>query len=216
MPPKGRTTRRQSQPRSLGGTRQRLGRRLGREPYYTVAERTADRLRLVSRPALNRVAALRLLVGGGGLVVVALVVAVSGLISAATGAGFAVASLAAVVAGLFGLLGYQRVVGGYAILTTYNRILCDREAATITFHQGSNVGVERTQVLAFNQISELRLQRQALATGWPLPQVRPIIALELGVGAERWVVDSATDPEALRPTAEALSALLQRAFARET
>ncbi len=205
----------QGQPRTVGGTRQQLGRRLGREPYYTVAERTADCLRLVSRPALNRVAAWRLLVGGGGLVLVAVVVAVSGLISAATGAGFAVASLAAVVAGLFGLLGYQRLLGGYAILTTYNRIRCDREAATLTFHQGSKVGAERTQVLTFTQISGLRLRRRALATGWPLRQVRPTIALELVVGAEFWVIDSATDPEALRPTAEALAALLQRTFARE-
>ncbi len=202
------------EPRIIAGTRQRLGRRLGLEPYYTVVERSDDVLRLVSRPKANQGGALPILVGGAALLLVAVFVAGTGLATAASGAGFAVAGLAAVVAGLFSVLGYQRLVGGYAVLTTHNTIVCDREASAITFRQGGKVGVERAQSLRFSQIGGLRLRRRPLATGWPLRQVRPIIALELVVGDEAWVVDTAVDPEALRPVAEALSVILQLEFAR--
>ena len=105
-----------SELRLIEDDRQRLGRRLGREPYYVVAERGPGLLRLESRPEANRGAGLRILAGAGALLLVGAVVVVSGLTSAATGAGFAVAALATVVGALFGALGYQRAVGGYAVV----------------------------------------------------------------------------------------------------
>jgi hypothetical protein len=203
-----------SEARTIEGDRQRLGRRLGHEPYYTVAERSASLLRLESRPEANRATGLRVLAGAAAMLAVAAVVAVSGLVSAASGAGFAVAALAAVIAAIFGGLGYQRAVGGYAVLTTRNTIVCDREAASVTFRQGSKVGPERIQILPFARVSELRLRRRPLASGWPVSRVRPIIALELRVGEQVWVVDTAADAEALRPTAEGLSEVLGREFAQ--
>ncbi|HMQ33205.1 MAG TPA: hypothetical protein PKD53_20905 [Chloroflexaceae bacterium] len=203
------------QPASEEAARQRLGRRLGVEPYYVVAERGPGLLRLESRPGANRAAGLRVLAGAAALLLVAAVVAVSGLASAATGSGFAVAALAAVVAGLLGGLGYQRALGGYAVLTTGNSIVCDAAAGAITYTQRSRVGAARDQRLAFAQVDELRLRRRPLATGWPLRRVRPIVAVELVVGPHVWVVDTAADPEALRPAAEGLAEVLGREFARE-
>jgi hypothetical protein len=196
------------------GAQQRLGRRLGLEPYYVVVERESGLLRLESRPEANRPAGLRIIAGAAGIVIVAIIVAVSGLTSAAGGAGFAVAALAAVVAGLIGGLGYQRATAGYAVLTTHNAVVCDAEAGTLTFHQASKVGAARSQLLRLAQIGELRLRRRPLAAGWPIRQVRPIVAIELLVGEHIWVVDTAADAEALRPTAEALATALGRDFTR--
>lgn len=202
-----------SELRLIEGDRQRLGRRLGREPYYVVAERGPGLLRLESRPEANRGAGRRVLAGAGALLLVGAVVVVSGLTSAATGAGFAVAALATVVGALCGALGYQRAVGGYAVLTTRNSVICDGAAGTITFRQGSKVGAERAQVLSFARVDGLRLRRRPLAEGWPVRRVRPVVAIELLAGDQVWVVDTAADPEALRPAAEGLSAVLGREFA---
>lgn len=199
---------------TIEGPRQRLGRRLGLEPYYVVAERAAGKLRLESRPEANRGPGLRIIGIGVTLIVIALVVAGSGLFSAATGSGFAVAAMAAALGGLLGALGYQRALGGYAVLTTRNSIVCDAEAATLTFRQGSKVGAPRSQALRFSQVSGLRLRQRPLQTGWPIGRVRPIVAIELIVGEHIWVVDTSADPEALRPAAEGLSEILGREFER--
>jgi hypothetical protein len=192
----------------ITGTQQRLGRRLGLEPYYELVEQSEALLRLASRPEANRTPGLVLLGLGVTLMVVGLAMALSGLISAIAGAGFAVAALAAVLAGLIGGFGYQRIIGGYAILTTRNQIICDRAEGTITFWQGSKVGRARAQRLFFAQVGGLRLRRRPLVVGWALRRVRPIIALEMSVGDQIWIIDSATDAEALRPSAESLAAIL--------
>jgi hypothetical protein len=194
----------------ISGSQQRLGRRLGLEPYYTVAEQSEALLRLESRPEANRKVGMAIIGLGVALLLVGVLLALSGLINAAAGSGFAVAALAAVLAGLIGGFGYQRIVGGYAILSTRNQIICDAEEGTITFWQGSKVGRARAQQLFLAQVSGLRLRRRPLAVGWPLRRVRPIVALELSVADQIWLVDSAADAEALRPSAEGLATVLGR------
>ncbi|RRR71086.1 MAG: hypothetical protein EI684_12055 [Candidatus Viridilinea halotolerans] len=198
----------------LTAQEQRVGRRLGLEPYYTLEAYDDANLHLASRPNANH-AVGRLTIGGGfTLMILGLALALSGIASAASGAGFGVAALAAAIAGLMGSFGYQRMLGGYAILTTENRIVCDRSAGTVTFWQKSNVGRARAQRLFFAQISGLRLRRRPLATGWPLRRMVPIVALELLVDNQIWVIDSAADAEALRPVAEGFATLLERPFQR--
>lgn len=196
----------------LSGDEQRIGRRLGLEPYYTIVEQSELRLRLVSQPNANQSAG-RLMIATGFLILfIGLVIASSGLVSATTGAGFAVAAFAAVLAGLIGGFGYQRMVGGYAILTTQNSISCDAESGTIIFQQCSRVGRERAQRLFFTQVSGLQFRRRPLLTGGLLRRIEPIVVLELLVADQIWIVDSATDLEALRPTAEALATILKQSF----
>lgn len=191
------------------GERQRVGRRLGLEPYYEIAERGPGRLRLESRPAANRRAGLAIMAGGAALLLAATLVAGSGLLAAASGAGFAAAALAAVVGGLLGALGYQRALGGYAVLTTRNTVLADADSGTLTLTQVNRVASARSQQLPFARIQGLRLRRRPLAVGWPLRRVRPIIALELITATgEIWVVDSAGEVEELRAAAESLSEVL--------
>ena len=183
----------------LSGDVQRIGRRLGLEPYYTVAEQSELRLRLESRPTANQSVGRLTIATGLLLLLVGLIIAISGLLSATTGSGFTVVAFAAVLAGLIGGFGYQRMIGGYAILTTQNSISCDAESGTITFRQCSRVGRGRAQRLFFAQVSGLQLRRRPLLAGGVLRRIEPIVVLELLVADQIWIVDSATDPEALRP-----------------
>lgn len=199
-----------SETTQLATQHQRVGRRLGLEPYYTVTTQDHECLQLTSRPEANRTMAFTTIAVGTTLMIVGLSLALSGIASATAGAGFGVAAIAALLAGLIGGFGYQRIIGGYAILTTHNRITCDRSAGTITFWQDSKIGRAREQRLFFAQINGLRLRRRPLAVGWPLRRVTPIVALELTVNDQIWVIDSASDPEALRPAAEGFATILER------
>lgn len=196
----------------LSGNEQRIGRRLGLEPYYTVVEQSELRLHLVSRPNANQSVGRLMITTGLLILLIGLIVAISGLVSAATGSGFAVAAFAAVLAGLIGGFGYQRMVGGYAILTTQNSISCDAESGTITFQQQSRIGRDRAQRLSFAQVRGLQFRRRPLLSGGLLRRIEPIVVLELLVADQIWIVDSATDLEALRPTAEALATILKQSF----
>lgn len=196
----------------LSGDEQRVGRRLGLEPYYTLTERSELRLHLESRPTANQSVGRLMIAIGLLLLLIALIIAISGLVSAATGAGFAVAAFAALLAGLIGGFGYQRMVGGYAIVTTQNSISCDAESGTMVFQQRSNVGRERFQRLFFAQVDGLQLRRRPLLTGGLLRRIEPIVVLELLVADQIWIIDSAADLEALRPTAEALATILKQSF----
>ncbi|PDW03470.1 hypothetical protein [Candidatus Viridilinea mediisalina] len=199
-----------SEATQLPTQQQRVGRRLGLEPYYTVTAQDSAQLELTSRPEVNRTMALTTIGIGTTLVILGLSLAISGIASAIAGAGFGVAAIAAVLAGLIGGFGYQRIIGGYAILTTHNRITCDRNAGTITFWQDSKIGRAREQRIFFAQINGLRLRRRPLAVGWPLRRITPIVALELTINDQIWVIDSANDPEALRPAAEGFARMLDR------
>lgn len=196
----------------VNGDEQRIGRRLGLEPYYTVVEQSELRLHLVSRPNANQSVGRLMITTGLLILLIGLIVAISGLVSATTGSGFAVAAFAAVLAGLIGGFGYQRIVGGYAILTTQNSISCDAESGTITFQQQSKIGRDRVQRLSFAQVRGLQFRRRPLLAGGLLRRIEPIVVLELLVADQIWIVDSATDLEALRPTAEALATILKQSF----
>lgn len=199
---------------SEAALRQRLGRRLGLDPYYVVAERGPDGLRLESRSDANQGVGRRIMALGGALVAVAALVAISGLYAASAGAGFAAGALGAVVGGLLGAFGYQRIVGGYAVATTGNSIVADANAGVLRFTQTNRVARERSQTLPFTAIQTLRLRRRPLATGAIVKQMRSIVALELvAAGDNIWIVDSAADPEQLRPIAEGLSDVLNIAIA---
>jgi hypothetical protein len=191
------------------GPQQRLGRRLGRAPYYRVVERTDRRVRLESLPEANRGPGRRIMAVGLGLLALAVLVAFSGVYAAGTGVGFGAAALGAVVGGLLGAIGYQRALGGYAVATSYNRIVADADEGAVVFTQGNKVARERAQRLPLAEVRALRLRRRPLRQ-----RGEQVVALEiLAAGDAVWIVDSAADPEALRPAAEALSAALGVEFA---
>lgn len=191
-------------------SRQRLGRRLGQHAYYAVAEQSADHLVLESLPRLNRGPGLKIIAGGVALLLVAVLILISGAVTAGEGGGFGPVALAAVLGGLIGGLGITRITGGYAVITTRNRIIADAASGTLSFFQGSRVGKERSQILRFDQIGALRLRRRPLLVGWILRRIIPLVALEIVVGADKiWIVDSAVDAEELRPAAEGLSKVLE-------
>ncbi|MEI7770270.1 MAG: hypothetical protein WCI67_09800 [Chloroflexales bacterium] len=197
---------------SAGGRwpRQRVGRRLGLTPYYQIAERGAGRLRLESRPEANRAAGYRIAALGAGLILAAAAVIGSGVIASGQGGGFGVAAISAVIAGLLGSLGARRAIGGYAVLTTSNQISADAAEEDLTFTQSSRVGKARRQSLAFAQIGAIRLRRRPLLVGALLRRVRPIVVLELLVGPEVWVLDSAESGDDLQEVAAALHAVMGR------
>ncbi|MBP1467081.1 hypothetical protein EYB53_015305 [Candidatus Chloroploca sp. M-50] len=201
--------------RTVSGLQQRIGRRLSVEPYYMLVEQSPERVELASRSDANRSVGMRVVAGGAAMIVVALIIAVSGLWSAGAGSGFAVAALASVIGGLLGGLGFQRMLGGYAILTTYNTLVADAEAQTLVLRQASRVGAARTQLLRFHQITSLRLNRRPLAVGWPIRRLQPIVALELLVGDHVWVIETAADAGDLVALAQALATVLEKEFVRE-
>ncbi|MEI7643231.1 MAG: hypothetical protein WCJ55_02875 [Chloroflexales bacterium] len=190
--------------------RQRVGRRLGLVPYYQIVEREDGRLRLESPPGSNRAAGYRIIALGTTLTLAAAAIIGSGVISSAQGSGFSVAAISAVIAGLLGSFGVQRAIGGYAVLTTRNQIIADATAEDLTFIQASRVGKSRCQSIAFAQIGAIRLRRRPLLAGTLLRRMRPIVALELLVGPEVWVLDSAESGDDLQEIAAALHNVMGR------
>lgn len=186
--------------------RQRLGRRLSAVPYYQVLVAEPDRLHLRSYPQANRPAALPLLVGGGVLMLVAMAVLVAGVLAALQELGFAAAGISAAIAGLFGGLGIQRLVGGYAIATTTNEIILDNES--FTMRQTSRVGRPREQRVVRTAISGLRLRPYRIVTSGLIRRLQTVLTLEMLVGEEVWIIDSAAVPAALQPVVNALALAL--------
>jgi hypothetical protein len=187
-----------------------VGRRLGLTPYYQIVERSEGQLRLESLPEANRRAGYRIIALGAALILAAAAIIGSGVLASGQGVGFGVAAISAVIAGLLGSLGVQQAIGGYAVLTTRNQIIADAAAEDLTYIQASRVGKARRQSLAFAQIGAIRLRRRPLLMGTLLRQVRPIIALELLVGPEVWVVDSAESGDDLQEVAAALHEVMGR------
>jgi hypothetical protein len=186
--------------------RQRIGRRLGVVPYYRIAEQAPDQLGLVAQSELNRPAGRRILLIGVLLLILATVLLISGAVAAGQGAGFGPVAITVALGGLFGGFGMQRIVGGRAVLSVRNRIEVTPEH--VLFVQQSAGYPEQTQELPITAITGARLRRRPLAVGALMRRVQPIVALELLAGDEVWIVDSAADAEALRPTAEALCRVL--------
>lgn len=186
--------------------RQRLGRRLGLTPYYQVVVAEADRLHLRSYPRANRAAALPLFVGGGVLMVIAVAALLAAVFASLQGLGFATAGLSAAAGGLFGGLAIQRLIGGYAIATTANEITLD--AKTFTIRQTSRVGRPRAQRIDRAAITGLRLRPYRIVAGGLIRRLQPVLALELLVGDEVWIIDSAAVPAALQPLVNAMALAL--------
>lgn len=190
------------------GLGQRVGRRLGLRPYYRIVERDEGRLVLESLAERNRGPGYRIAAVGAALLLVALMILGSGILASLQGGGFGVAGISAAIAGLLGYWGAQRLIGGYAVLTTINRIIVDAEAAEVTFTQASRVGRQRRQSLAFAQLAGVRLRRRPLLVGALLRQVRPIVAIELIAGSQIWVVDSAESDAELQEVAAAIQRMI--------
>lgn len=183
--------------------RQRLGRRLSPLPYYEVIVAEPDRLHLRSYPQANRSHALPSFISGGLLMFFAMVILIAGVLAALQELGFAVAGLSAALAGLLGGLGIQRLVGGYAIATTTNEISLDSD--TFVIRQVSRVGRPREQRIARTTIRGLRLRPYRIVTGGLIRRLQPVLVLEMLVGDEVWILDSAAVPAALQPLVNALA-----------
>ncbi|MCX7861056.1 MAG: hypothetical protein N2385_13255 [Chloroflexus sp.] len=186
--------------------RQRLGRRLSPTPYYQVIIAEPDRLHLQSYPRANRYAAIPLFIGGGVLMAIAVAILLAGVLASLQGLGFAPAGFSAAVGGLFGGLAIQRLVGGYAIATTANEIILDAE--TLTIRQTSRVGRPRAQQIERAAITALRLRPYRIVTGGLIRRLQPVLALEMIVGDEVWIIDSAAVPAALQPLVNAMALAL--------
>lgn len=192
--------------------RQRLGRRLSPLPYYEVIVAEPDRLHLRSYPQANRSHALPSFISGGLLMFFAMVILIAGVLAALQELGFAVAGLSAALAGLLGGLGIQRLVGGYAIATTTNEIALDSD--TFVIRQVSRVGRPREQRIARTAIRGLRLRPYRIVTGGLIRRLQPVLALEMLVGDEVWILDSAAVPAALQPLVNALALALAMSVER--
>ncbi|WP_322814163.1 hypothetical protein [Chloroflexus sp.] len=192
--------------------RQRLGRRLSLLPYYEVIVAEPDRLHLRSYPQANRSHALPSFIGGGLLMFFAMVILIAGVLAALQELGFAVAGLSAALAGLLGGLGIQRLVGGYAIATTTNEISLDSD--TFVIRQVSRVGRPREQRIARTAIRGLRLRPYRIVTGGLIRRLQPVLVLEMLVGDEVWILDSAAVPAALQPLVNALALALAMSVER--
>lgn len=192
--------------------RQRLGRRLSPLPYYEVIVAEPDRLHLRSNPQANRSHALPSFISGGLLMFFAMVILIAGVLAALQELGFAVAGLSAALAGLLGGLGIQRLVGGYAIATTTNEISLDSD--TFVIRQVSRVGRPREQRIARTAIRGLRLRPYRIVTGGLIRRLQPVLVLEMLVGDEVWILDSAAVPAALQPLVNALALALAMSVER--
>lgn len=192
---------------------QRLGRRPGIEPYYTIAEQTATRLVLQSRPDANRRAGYAIIIRGGALFGLALLIIVSGFMGGALmpGGSFATLAFVVVIGGILGGLGFRRIIGGVAVASTTNRITVDADAGAITYAQVNRVARERTQALPIAAVEQLRLRSSVLIRGGMVSRRDPIVVLELVTSSgTAWFVDSAADRSALEPAATGLAAVLGR------
>ncbi|WP_322820124.1 hypothetical protein [Chloroflexus sp.] len=192
--------------------RQRLGRRLSSLPYYEAIVAEPDRLHLRSYPQANRSHALPSFISGGLLMFFAMVILIAGVLAALQELGFAVAGLSAALAGLLGGLGIQRLVGGYAIATTSNEISLDSD--TFVIRQVSRVGRPREQRIARTAIRGLRLRPYRIVTGGLIRRLQPVLVLEMLVGDEVWILDSAAVPAALQPLVNALALALAMSVER--
>jgi hypothetical protein len=188
--------------------RQRLGLRPSLEPYYQMVEHTPTRLLLESRPNAN--AGAGRVFGGCGLVLVVLSLCVlSG--SYSTGQDVTT-TLAGIITALpCAVIGSLGLMAGLTIGTTRNTITVDTEAGTLHYTQSNRLARRtRTQALALDHIARLRFHPRPFQPPGMLRRQRTIVALEAITHDEDvWLVDSAEVLEALTPTADALSAVLQ-------
>lgn len=187
--------------------RQLLGRRLGTEPYYTIAEYTDNWLLLRSRPEANVDVGRMFIAVGGVLILLAVGLFCVGMSSFIRGGGPGPFLLSALISSPVGVLGILGFLGGLAISKTVNTIAVDVDQQTITYTQKAKR--ERQQVLDFDQIAYIRFSTRVINTAFILKRPQPVAVLELITnGNVPWIVDSAADPNALEPVTQALAKLL--------
>ena len=191
--------------------RQILGRRLGVEAYYQLAQSDNSEevvVRLVSHASHNRQIGLQIIIGGGVLSIFALAFLISGAVMAGQGGEFSLVALVIVLGGIFGGFGARRLIGGVAVLTTTNTIELDTQ--DLRFMQHDRVGGSRQQRLAREEIAGLQLRQRMLLTGGLVQRRVPIAILTVIDRANNlWLIDSAADPPSLAPAAEALAKALE-------
>ena len=189
--------------------RQLLGRRLGPRPDYTLSRSDAQ-VTLASRPDQLRRPGIRIAIGGGLLLLGALLLIISGALAAGQGGGIATVAVVTLFAGLLGGLGGRRLVGGIAVASTRNTIVADAAGRTVTYSQVNRVARERSQQLTGDQLRSLRLVSRRLLTGGLIQRRIPIVVLELVlIAGDPWIIDSAADPTLLSEVAEALATVLE-------
>lgn len=185
--------------------RQVLGKRMGLEPYYTVAESTDTRFILRSRPGAN-VRAGRIFMGCGSLLAL-LSISLFCLSYTSSMEDFSAFFSGMILAWPCGVVGGLGVIGGLAIAKTVNTITVDASTRTITYMQKARR--ERTQVLSFDQIASVRLSPQLFTPPGFIRRPQYIFVLEFVTHEDNsWLIDSAMDSDVLLPVAEAIEKLV--------
>jgi hypothetical protein len=186
---------------------QKLGLRLDSQPYYTIAEQTATRLVLQSRPEANQPAGRFFMGTGIAVMLLAPVIIMGFFLLSGQSAGATFCGVGVAIP--FAFVGLARWIGGRAVASTSNSITVDTEERTLVYRQMNKVGRQRSQTLSLEQVDHLRLQqRQFRGPGFP-PRTQTVTALEFVTDeAFVWLVDSASDAAALEPKAAALQSIL--------
>ncbi len=198
-------------PLQTSSPRQLLGRRLGLEPYYRITAQSPNQLVLESLPRANQRAGYRLIGSGGILILLGLIIFCSGLGGSGPmgGSGFGTLAFVTVLTAMLSGLGFLRLVGGIAVITTRNQITFDTTTGQISYTQRNRLARERLQVLPLDQVVRLQMRPRTLITAGLLSRRYPIHCLELVSNeGQIWIIDSAADPALLQPLATAVAAVL--------
>lgn len=188
--------------------RQVLGKRVGVEPYYTIAENTATYLELRSRPEVNLKPARMMMGVGGSLVVLAIAVFCISILVGGQSAGTWSFLVGAIFSWPCALVGGVALIGGMALSRTTNTLIFDPTDRSITYIQKSRR--ERQQILDFDQLAHLRMRKQAVNTAFIIQRVQIVTVLEFVTNDNfPWVIDSAADSESLEPVASAIAEIMQ-------
>ncbi|NJN68620.1 MAG: hypothetical protein HC884_18885 [Chloroflexaceae bacterium] len=197
--------------------RQIIGKRLGLEPYYVIAENTDTRLRIHSRPDAN-VKTGRLFMGVGAvLVLFSMALFCVGLSSYVEGMrSIGPFALSALVSAPCGIVGFLGLLGGMAIGRTVNTITINMETRTVAYTQQSKTPIhskqaknERKQILDFADITALRYTSLSYKPAFFLSRPHQIVVLEfLTRDGTTWTIDSAVSVASLEPLATAFSSVL--------
>ncbi len=194
---------------------QRLGRRLGLEPYYAIAEQTDTRLVLQSHPEANARAGRFPM--GCGLLLVALMPLLIVALTISGGGDVGATVFGVLVSWPFAAVGYLIWRGGRAVASTANTITVDQTTRTIVYEQYNRVHRPRSQTLHFDQIDHVRLRPRRVGHSRMSNREYDLVVLELITDEQQiWIVDSARNDSPLRPTANALTAVLAVELVDET
>jgi hypothetical protein len=192
--------------------RQMLGKRMGLTPYYSIAENTASRLILRSQPGANARAGY--IFAGCGSILTLISISLFCLGYTSSMDDFSAFFSSMLLSWPCGVVGGLGVIGGLAIAKTINTITIDTNERTIIYSQKARR--ERTQMLDFDQIAYLRMSTQAFYPPRFVRRLHTIAVLECITDEQHaWLIDSASDVEAIEPVADALCQILAVELRRE-